>query len=937
MATSAAGTEIGEELCRLLARANILYWRAAVRREGGEIVWRFDIPDAVVGSPLSKMATTSRGGLWNTEFMPDLDQMNARSRSALEGGAAGYQHDFRVQIDGKEHWLRESVTLKRLGRDDWSACAVVVDITPEHEADQAFKRSRDQLNAILERADCMVWQARVVETGGVFEWHFNVPDSGLQRRIFGIEHAFLFEGTSGPDAKKLFGDYTVPEQAENDARFLAAIRDSIPGYDQEFHLVSAKKTFLVQERVSITPIKNGEWNIVGLVVDITARHEAEEARKASQAQLVELLDKADCILWQARVTRAPEAKLGWHYVSIPPSRLYRKILGRDPVPDSLGLWNVISQADREQINRRSTGALLGGASGYEQEFRVLTGGREIWLREQVTIIPVEPGVWNLVGVATDVTARREAETALATEKERLAVTLRAMDEGVITVDNQASVQFMNAAAEKLTGCRELNSIGRNIGNVLVLSEASSDPKGVELPIHRALRQGLAVDLPPEIEMKSGKDRRYLVEGCCAPVRNERSEIIGAVLVFRDVTERQRLKSEIQRASKLESIGVLAGGIAHDFNNLLTAIMGNLTLACLDLEQGRNVKEYLDGAQAASLRARDLTQQLLTFSKGGDPVRSAIELPGIVKEVAQFALRGSRSKCEFALAGNLWAADADKGQIGQIVQNLVINAAQAMPAGGIVRIGGNNETVAPGSAGPLAPGDYVHISVADSGMGIPPQVLANIFDPYFTTKKQGSGLGLATVYSIVKKHNGHVSVESEVGSGTTFHVRLPATHARATGKMAGDPKPAVRFSGRILLMDDEEAIRVMASQLLRRMGLEVELANDGAEAVEKFKAAHASGTDFAAVVMDLTVPGGMGGCEALAVMRELDPGVKAIVSSGYSSDDVMANHRTYGFRGMVAKPYALEDFSRTLREVLGPEADSEALSPDCQPGSIHDAA
>jgi len=908
-----------EDLSRLFSDANILLWWARVRGTGPDRKWTFEIPVTSSENPVLRLAgDRAENGLWRQALLPDQVQMAATTYAALDGGAPGYRQEFRVVFEGKEHWVRESVEIRRAGRDSWSLFGIVADITPEREADEALKQSQEQLKAILERADCMVWQARVSETDSGFEWHFNVPDSGLQRKIFGGRQAFLFEGRSGPSGKKLFGGYAVPEQEETDARFVAALRGGVQGYDQEFHLVSPEKTFLVQERVSITRVGPAAWNIVGLVVDVTARREAEEARKASQAQVQELLDKADCILWQARATRNGQGGLDWAFVNIPPSRLYRKIFGRDPAENGNRMWDGIHLPEMEQIARRSAGAMFGGAPGYEQEFRAISNGAEIWLREQATILPAGTGSWSVFGVATDVTARRLAETALATEKERLSVTLRAMDEGVITVDTHGVVQFMNLTAERLTDCRQGSGVGRRADGVI--AGPSSPGVKADQAIQSALRDGLAVDLPPGIEIRGEKGRQHLIEGCCAAVRNERSEIIGAVLVFRDVTERQRLRADIERASKLESIGLLAGGIAHDFNNLLTAIMGNLTLAALDLDKGGSVKEYLDGAQAASLRARDLTQQMLTFAKGGDPVRSAVQLAGIVEEVARFALRGSRAKCEFALQDGLWPANADKGQIGQIIQNLVINAAQSMPVGGIIRVSAGNEPVPAGKVAGLNAGDYVHIAVADTGVGISPEDLVNIFDPYFTTKKQGSGLGLATVYSIVKKHLGHVTVNSEVGRGTVFHIWLPALKEPAFDRKPGPAGPSRSFSGRILVMDDEEAIRTMAARLFQRIGLEVEVASDGAEAVEKFRAAHASGRDFGAVVMDLTVPGGMGGCEALAGIREICPDVRAIVSSGYSGDAVMANYQAYGFRGMVAKPYALEDVTRVLREVLTPGPD-----------------
>jgi CheY-like chemotaxis protein len=284
-------------------------------------------------------------------------------------------------------------------------------------------------------------------------------------------------------------------------------------------------------------------------------------------------------------------------------------------------------------------------------------------------------------------------------------------------------------------------------------------------------------------------------------------------------------------------------------------------------------------------------------------------------MSQFALRGSRVKCECDLPTDLWPADADKGQVGQIVQNLVINGAQAMPEGGVVRIVARNESLPKSTFLPLAPGDYVRISFSDTGVGINPAHLAKVFDPYFTTKKQGSGFGLATVHSILKKHRGHVDVESEVGRGTTFHIWLPALPGKRAGAAVSPVTPPLRFHGRVLIMDDDGAVRQMARQLLVRLGFEVESTGDGAAAVEAYREALSLRRPFVLVVMDLTVPGGMGGREALLEIKKLDPQVRAIVSSGYSSDPVMANYQQHGFRGVVAKPYRLEDFTRVLAEVL----------------------
>ena len=378
----------------------------------------------------------------------------------------------------------------------------------------------------------------------------------------------------------------------------------------------------------------------------------------------------------------------------------------------------------------------------------------------------------------------------------------------------------------------------------------------------------------------------------------------------------RLEAELVRSSRLESLGVLAGGIAHDFNNLLTVILGNVSLVRSGASLGPDDEHCLRESERAGLRARDLTQQLLTFAKGGTPVRTAVLLPDIVREAAGFALHGSNVRCDFDFAPSLWPGHVDRGQISQVVHNIVINAMHAMPTGGIVRVTLRNEALADGACGTLPAGRYLHLSIRDSGTGISPDHLARIFDPYFTTKQQGSGLGLATVYSIVKKHGGHIDVESQLGRGTAFHIRLPAAERIAHDATASAP-PTRRLHGRALVMDDEAPVREMAAAMLRRLGLDVTTTVDGREVVRAYSSALSAGERYSLVILDLTVPGAMGGKEAIAELLKIDPDVRAVVSSGYSNDPVIAHYREHGFRGCVPKPYEFDQFARTIAAIDDP--------------------
>lgn len=390
------------------------------------------------------------------------------------------------------------------------------------------------------------------------------------------------------------------------------------------------------------------------------------------------------------------------------------------------------------------------------------------------------------------------------------------------------------------------------------------------------------------------------------------------LVAQRTAELRRANLELLKIEKLQSLGVLAGGIAHDFNNALTVINTHIQIARLKTAPEDRSYRNLVLAEKACRTAKSLTMQLLTFAKGGSPVKEAAKLDDLIWETAEFALRGSSARCEFVVAPDLQVVEVDPGQISQVIGNLVINAGQAMPEGGIVKVLASNVLLEAGQIPPLRAGRYVRLSVADEGVGIPAEHLDRIFDPYFTTKAAGSGLGLAMALSIVRNHEGYITAESEgEGAGSTFHVYLPASDAKSAAEQSTQPQPRLTQmgNGRVLLIEDEAGIVETVSELLEMYGYKVDWALDGNAGIGLYERAMEKGTPFDAVIMDLTIPGGMGGTETIKRLREIDPAVAAIVSSGYSNAPVMANYAEYGFGGAVCKPYAAETMLRELERVL----------------------
>jgi len=386
-------------------------------------------------------------------------------------------------------------------------------------------------------------------------------------------------------------------------------------------------------------------------------------------------------------------------------------------------------------------------------------------------------------------------------------------------------------------------------------------------------------------------------------------------VARDITERKAMEEELLKAQKLESIGVLAGGIAHDFNNLLTAIMNNLFLMKKHISPEEPVYERIIATERASARAQDLTQQLLTFSKGGAPIKRLIDIRELVSESVSISLRGSNVRCDNLIPYDVWHIEADAGQMNQAINNILINADQSMPDGGTITINCENVIVGPENNLPLKEGNYIKISIRDQGTGIADEQLSRIFDPYFTTKEMGSGLGLSTTYSIIKKHGGHINIESELGVGSVFNIYLPASMEKVKIKKPAEDE-SVTETGKVLIMDDDELVRDSLGQILINIGCIAEFAGDGREAIDSYKNAMASDHPFDAVIMDLTIPGGMGGKEAIRELIKIDPNVKAIVSSGYSYDPIMSNYRDYGFRAVLKKPYKdIIELNRILNNVI----------------------
>jgi PAS domain S-box-containing protein len=659
-------------------------------------------------------------------------------------------------------------------------------------------------------------------------------------------------------------------------------------------------------------IKNNDDKVVGLVgmhTDITDSKLMAEALQARGKQLAESQRIAHIGSWQHNQTTG---QVFWS------DELFR-LFGLDPKKDPADFtmyFNMIHPLDRSALQIAIEEAVrLRKPFSIDYRFIFRDGTTRI-LHSQGELIQDDTGTQTILsGTCQDITERKRAEDKIQQSEKFIRSILDTVDEGFIVVDRDYRIQTANKAYCKQVGFSDGKIVGQHCYNVSHKTNRPCYEEGEDCSSHRAFETGT-----PHTTFHRHKDANgniLFVETKAFPIKDSSGAVTSVIETINNITERYLLEEERLKTQKLESIGTLAGGIAHDFNNLLQGVFGYISVAKMTAKNPEKSSAALEQAEKALFQSVNLTTQLLTFSKGGKPTKTLIDLRPVIENSARFILSGSRSDLFLNIFVDLWQAEADGGQLGQVIQNIVLNADQAMPVGGTVRVSAVN--IAKNDASlplGLSFGDYVRIAIQDTGVGIPKQYLSKIFDPYFTTKEKGSGLGLATSYSIVRNHGGMIDVKTKSGIGTTVAIYLPAI-AGEVRAVSSEKQQELSQSkkAKILVVDDEEVIRNLSSELLVLLGHDVNVANGGEEALGKYQNAIDAGSPFDIVILDLTIRGGMGGLETVQQLLKMDPQVKAIVSSGYSDDASTANYISRGFKAFLKKPYDVKALNEALNKTL----------------------
>ncbi len=768
------------------------------------------------------------------------------------------------------------------------------DVSERKQAEEALGLSQERL-------------ARAQQIAHVGDWEWELATNAVHwsdelYRIYGYE------------PREIAPDYGLVVEAmhpHSRELFLQAINDALTGtgpfeMDYKFYRKDGSVAVLHTIGRVIRGADGGPVRMVGIVQDITSQRKAEDAVRESEAKFRGIFDDANdgILIVDSETRKFCEA-----------NRTICAMLGytREELL-TLGIKDIHPPGDLARVLAEFREQQKGGKI-IAADLPVLRKDGTVFYSDIGTAFIVLGGAQYGIGIFRDITGRKKAEEELRNSREFVSSVLNTVDEAFIVVDADYRITMANSAYSRQTGIPVGDIFGKPCYEVSHQNTAPCHEKGEECAVRHTFDTG---EPHACVHKHLAKDGGILyVETKSYPLKDASGKIVSAIEVINNITDKHLLEEQFLRTQKLEAVGLLAGGIAHDFNNLLQGVFGTISMAKLLSDRDGKPFELLEEAERALMQTRNLTKQLLTFSKGGEPVKKSVALPPLIHDSVKFALSGSNIDCVFSTADDLLAVRADEGQISQVMHNLVLNAAEAMPDGGTVSVEACNMPLSDKGALPLPKGAYVRISVKDYGIGIPESHLSRIFDPYFSTKKKGSGLGLTTSYSIVKKHGGLLDVKSDLGAGSTFFVYLPASGEMPVPEKAGKGR-IVRGKGTVLLMDDEEVVRSVAGYMIKSLGYEIDFAENGEEAIEKYIGALNAARPFDAVILDLTVRGGMGGEETIRKMTSLDPAVRAIVSSGYSDSAILSHYEDYGFKAVLSKPYAIEELSSTLHQLTRPE-------------------
>ncbi|MCP4705196.1 MAG: PAS domain S-box protein, partial [candidate division Zixibacteria bacterium] len=838
-----------------------------------------------------------------------------------------YDTEYRIQRkDGQWIWLHDRATKTSSSDGKIRVNGVFADITDRKQAELTLKNLSSRNKAILEAVPDIIME---VNSDKIYTWANKAGADFFGEDVLGKKASSYFEGNQETYKK---------------------VDPLFKGNENIIYVESWQRRKDGVKRLLAwwcRVLKDENGDVIGAIStarDITEQKHAQHVTNG-QRDLALKLSKTDSFentlkLCLESAIEISEMDSGGIY-------MMDKISGNFDLAHHQGLSEeFIQDTDHYEVDSKQVHIIKQGQPKYFLHDDIISIGHQAAIDEKLkglAIIPIRHddqiiGCLNVAShVLNDISidsrqaieivasqigeaiARARAEEALRESEEKFRNIVELSVDGICLIDKECRICAWNQGQEKITGLSKEDVLGKYIYDIqyqLVPEERKSD--SIYQMMKSAMQEITKAGLSPymndfmETEIARPDGAIRTAEILSFPIKADNGFMICSIT--RDITDKKLLEDELSKAEKLESIGVLAGGIAHDFNNILTAILGNISLAKMDTVPNSDINSRLIDAEKASERAQDLTRQLLTFSKGGAPIKKTVSIRDLIKESVGFALHGSNVKGLFDIPDDLAAVDADTGQISQVINNLIINANQAMPDGGTISITAQNCEIVQSNQLPLKDGQYVRIIIKDEGTGIPEDHLKRIFDPYFTTKQKGSGLGLATTYSIVKNHDGHIDVESTQGEGTSFSIYLPISDKPEEIEIEEDDIKAAG-GGKILIMDDEETIRMVTGVALTKLGYKIDLAVDGQEAVDKYRVSYEAGQPFDLIFMDLTIPGGMGGQEALDKIKEINPDAKAIVSSGYSNNPVMANYKKYGFCGVITKPYKAEDLNRIVYQVL----------------------